>query len=178
MSGKSDHLCKSELSSVCHSASGTTFSWATGMRVQRGTPSTPKCWCNASAIDMVEVKKSAIFTYGYGHQTDHSAMEPGHGCCRQGKKPEPPGIACAVLRVAGHCRDPAAETLLMVFWVVLHFNGSFASLCPAARVLPSSGLQNTGAIWVKRTWVSPYKWPTDDTWLLNERGIITLFVCP
>lgn len=68
-----------------------------------------------------------------------------------------PASPTAVLH--GTARTPTAETSLAAFWVVLHFEGSFASLYPAAGVLPSSRLQNTGSVWLKRAWVSPFKWP-------------------
>lgn len=63
-------------------------------------------------------------------------------------------------RSPSHPASPGAMLpSLMAFWVVLHFEGSFASLYPTAGILLSSRLQNTGAVQLKRAWVSPYKWP-------------------
>lgn len=53
---------------------------------------------------------------------------------------------------AWHCRNPTADTGLATFWVVLPV------FYPTTRVPPSSGLQNTGTVWVKRAWVSACKW--------------------
>lgn len=86
MSYRADHHHKSEVSGVCPSASAPTSSWAVGSG-NSFHPKIPKpCIGPFVWQKLWSLQPSHIDVLS---KTDRPAVKPGHGCARQGLKPEP-----------------------------------------------------------------------------------------